>query len=526
MKKVLLIILLVIVLLLILGGSCVLYHIRDRHSGYNLDLKMPTEPAKAGQFQIGLAKQPITPNIEDTWVDVDSNAKYEPIKGDYFIDKNDNGKFDAFWLAGFHQNRPATGVHDDLWARAVVFDDGNFRVALVVLDVIGLFHDDVITIRLMTAEKGLGIDHVIVSSTHVHEAPDLMGLWGPKFYKSGVNKDYLEYVQRQAAEAVQLATENRRPAYIKLAKIDSTASDLVRDSRPPFILDDAIHLMQFCDAQTDSTFGLLMNWGNHPETLDDHNLLITADFCHYWLEGLEHGISYNGDLKRQGIGGTAIFANGAVGGLMTTLGCTVHDPWLNKDFKEASFAKARAQGFRLADLVLNAIEQAEWERVENPLMQLRAKTFRFKVQNKFFKLAAILGLFERGFIRLNYIRSEINLLTIGDAWLLNIPGEINPEIVNGGIESPEGADFPGDPIEVPPLRKLMRGKYNFVIGLANDEVGYIMPKTHWDTLPPYTYGAITPFYGEINSVGPEAGPTTHREAKEIIESFLSIATRK
>ena len=517
MKRVILIILLVIIILLILGGSFVLYNIRDRHSDYSLDLQMSAKPIAAGQLQIGLAKQLITPNIEDTWVDADSNAKYEPARGDYFIDKNGNGKFDAYWLAGFHQNRPAAGMHDDIWARAVVLDNGNFCVALVVLDAIGLFHDDMITIREMVAGKELGINHVIVSSTHVHEVPDLMGLWGPNFYTSGVNKDYLKYVQQQTVKAVQQAMENRKPAYIKLAKIDSTASDLVRDSRPPIILDDAIHLMQFCDAQTDSTFGLFMNWGDHPETLASDNLLVTADFCHYWLEGIERGIIYNGELKRPGIGGTAIFANGAIGGLMTTLGCSVHDPWLNQDFKKASFEKARAQGFRLADLVLNAIERAEWERVENPIMQLHAKTFLFKVQNKFFKLAALLGLFDRGFIKLKYIRSEINLLTIGDAWLLTIPGEINPEIVNGGIESPDGADFPGEPIEVPPLRELMRGRYNFVIGLANDEVGYLMPKTHWDVLPPYTYGAKKPHYGEINSPGPEAGPKLHQEVKELIE---------
>lgn len=262
-----------------------------------------------------------------------------------------------------------------------------------------------------------------------------------------------------------------------------------------------------------------MNWGNHPETLSADNLQITADFCHYWIDGIERGIIYDDAVKRGGIGGIAIFANGAVGGLMTTLGCSVHDPWLNRNFKRASFDKARAQGFRLADLVLNRIEQPEWDVLKNPTMRLHAETFRFEVQNKRFKLAGLLGIFNRGFIGLSKLRSEVNLLTIGDAWLLTIPGEVNPEIVNGGIESPEGGDFSGDPVEVPPLRKLMQGKYNFVIGLANDEVGYIMPKTHWDTEEPYSYGSRKGFYGEINSLGPETGPTLHREIKNLIENY-------
>ncbi len=517
MKKIFLWLFLIILVLVLLGGGTAFYNARDRNPGYKLNLDLPEAAGaqSAGEFKVGVAAEPITPDIVDTWVDADSNARYEPAKGDSFIDKNGNGKFDAYWIAGFQNNRPAAGVHDDIWARAIVFDDGNLRVAFVVLDAIGFFHDDVITVRKMVAERNWGINHVIVASIHNHEVPDLLGMWGPKFYKTGVNKEYLKFVQEQTVKAIGRAFSNRRPTVIKLAKLDSTASDLVRDSRPPYVLDDMVHLMQFCDARTDSMFGLLMNWGDHPETVGSDNLYITADFPHYWIGGIEKGIIYDGEVKRPGVGGTVIFANGAIGGLMTTLGCNVYDPWLDQHFKKSSFAKARAQGYRLADLVLDKLEDGPWERVENPSMRLRAKTFFFPVANKLFKLGGALGIFHRGFPRLNKLRSEVDLLTIGDAWILTIPGEINPEIVNGGIEVPEGADYPEGPIEVPPIRKLMKGKYNFVVGLGNDEVGYIMPKSHWDTKPPYTYGSNKGFYGEVNSLGPDTGPIVHRIVKEI-----------
>ncbi|MBN1349984.1 hypothetical protein JXJ21_11285 [candidate division KSB1 bacterium] len=519
MKKLIYALVIIFLVIIVIGVSCAFYNIRDRHSGYNLDVELPQKDALPGQFQIGVAKCTITPVIEDTWVDADSNARYETKKGDYYIDKNGNGKFDAYWLAGFQQNRPATGIHDDIWARAVVFDDGNSCVALVVLDAIGIFHDDVITIREKIARKELAVDHVIICATHVHEVPDLMGLWGPAFYKSGVINEYLELVHKQTIEAVELALANRKPAYIKVARIDSTAHDIVSDTRPPYVLDDAIHLMQFCDAQSDSVFGIFLNWGNHPETLSDKNLEVTADFCHYWLDGIERGIFYDDQLKRKGIGGTAIFANGAIGGLMTTLRCTVYDPWLDRKFKRASFEKARAQGYRLADLVLQHIENGAWDIVQNPELRMRAKAIKLEVQNNMFKLGGALGIFNRGFVGWGAMRSEVNVLSLGDIWLLTIPGEINPEIVNGGIEAPEGADYPGNPIEVPPLRMMMRGKYNFVLGLANDEVGYIMPKTHWDTDSPFTYGAKKAFYGEINSLGPDTGPAIHREVKALMEGF-------
>lgn len=517
MKKILLYVFFVLILLFIIFGSCALYNIRDRHSGYELDLILPDQPVAGQVLSIGVGKMTITPKLEDTWVDADSNARFEPEKGDSYIDHNNNGKFDAFWLAGFSQNRPAAGIHDDIWARAVVWDDGRLRIALVVIDAIGFFHDDVVTIRKKIAETDLDIDHVIISSTHVHEVPDLMGLWGPAFYKSGVNQDYLELVQNQTIAAIRQAVHRARPAYIKLAKIDSTAQDLVGDTRPPIVLDNSIHLMQFCDVKTDSVFGIFMNWGNHPETVGSDNLMITADFCHYWIKGLEEGIQYEGKILRPGIGGTAIFANGAVGGLMTSLQSRIHDPWLNRDFRKSSFEKARAQGHRLADLVLNSIEQDEWTIMKTAPITLKAKTFQFKVQNNIFKLAGCLGIFNRGFVSFGRMRSEINLLTIGDAWILTIPGEINPEIVNGGIETPEGADYPGEPTEIPPIRELMHGKYNFVIGLANDEVGYIMPKSHWDTEAPFTYGRKKAFYGEINSLGPDAAPILYEQIRGLLK---------
>ena len=521
MKRVLWIISGVILLIVISVGMYAIYNMQDRHPDYALDLVNPEKQSENGvkaTFSAGLAKVTITPELVDTWVDADSNARYEPDKGDSFIDNNNNGEFDAYWLAGFQNNRPATGVHDDIWARTVVWDDGNRRVALVVLDAIGFFHDDVIDTRKMVEEKGWKIDHLIISSTHNHEVPDLMGLWGNGIFSSGVNDDYMAFVKDRIVSSVGQAVENLRPAVVKVSRIDTTAADLVGDSRKPLVLDNAIHMMQFCDAETMEPFGLLMNWGNHPETVGSGNLQITADFAHYWLKGVEEGIVYDAEVKRPGLGVTAIFANGAVGGLMTSLRSDIYDPWLDQSFKRSTFDKARAQGHRLADLVLNNVESGAWETLHAPAIGLYARTFLFDLDNFLFRIAGALGVLDRGFVDFGKLRSEVDLVTMGPVWIMTIPGEINPEIINGGIEMPEGADYPGEIIEAPALRKLMRGKYNFVIGLANDEVGYIMPKSHWDVEEPFTYDNKKRPYGEINSLGSESGPTVYRQAKSLIDS--------
>jgi len=516
MKRAVRIFLAILAVLLIVTVSIGLYQVRDRHPGYSLDLRLPKNNLPVSPIKVGLAAEKITPTIVDTWVDGDGNAQYEPSKGDTFKDNNSNGKFDAYWIAGYGNKRAAQGVHDDIWARAIVFDDGASCVALVVLDAIGMFNDDVITIREMTQKACPQINHVIVSSTHCHEVPDLMGLWGNGMFSSGVNKDYLRFVQNQAVKALTNAYSSRKTAILKTAQTGPVEEDLVQDSRPPMVLDNCIRMMKFEEAQTGKTMGIFLNFGNHPESLGGANLQITADFPHYWLDGIEQGIFYGNEKKRVGIGGVAIFANGAIGGLMTSMHCETFDPWLNKKFgpNEYTFERARAQGYRLAAKVLDQLEKGDWQTLEHPTISLHAKTFQLRVDNYLFKLGGSLGVMNRGFIHLRNVRSEVDLLKIGPAWFLTIPGEIYPEIVNDGIEAPEGRDYNVQPIEVPPIRKMMKGKINFIIGLANDEVGYILPKSEWDEKAPYTYGKKK--YGEINSLGAETGPTIHAMAKELL----------
>jgi hypothetical protein len=46
---------------------------------------------------------------------------------------------------------------------------------------------------------------------------------------------------------------------------------------------------------------------------------------------------------------------------------------------------------------------------------------------------------------------------------------------------------------------------------------YIIPKAQWDERPPFTFGAPKRWYGEVNSVGPDAAPL-------IIDAFSRLVT--
>ena len=86
MKKIALIVVSIVFVLVVVLTAFYIFNSRDRHPGYSLNLELPKEAgAEAPELKVGLAKLPITPEIVDTWVDADSNAKYQPKKGDSFI---------------------------------------------------------------------------------------------------------------------------------------------------------------------------------------------------------------------------------------------------------------------------------------------------------------------------------------------------------------------------------------------------------------------------------------------------------
>ena len=103
--------------------------------------------------------------------------------------------------------------------------------------------------------------------------------------------------------------------------------------------------------------------------------------------------------------------------------------------------------------------------------------------------------------------TEVGYLRLGDLHVACIPGEIYPELVYGRIQEPveANADFPGAPRERS-VRDILPGKAMLLLGLANDEIGYLIPKRQWDQRPPFAYGRTKSQYGEIHSVGPDAAP--------------------
>lgn len=487
--------------------------LKDRHPGYELNINH-TSPSQE-EIKVGFSAKAITPKLIDTWNDANNNAIFD--ENEEWQDVNENGKFDAVWIAGFHNNRPASGIHDDLWARTMVMTIGDFTYSWTVLDLIGYGNDQVISIR-KEIQKELPIDYSIVASTHTHEGPDVLGMWGSDHFKSGIDKDYLNYINSQVVESVKDAFTNRKSASVSFGIDKTGAAHLVEDSRPPFIIEPVLQTIEFKELEQNSTLGTIVYWSNHPETTWDKNLLITSDFAHYLREGVEHGVTTNSDsIAKKGVGGICMFANGMIGGLMTTSpSLAIKDPFTDIMYTKPSFAKAKAQGETLAMLALDAMENTT-DSFQKSSLRLKAKSFDLPLDNSLYRLASAVGIFDRGLTGWWKMRTEVAYLSFADAEFLFHPSEIYPEIVMGGIENPEGGDLGKEIMETPPLNDFLTKRFRFFPGLSNDLIGYVIPTSQWDKEPPFTYESDEAHYGEINSCGPKTAEILYEELKSLLE---------
>lgn len=454
----------------------------------------------------GFAAVDVTPSVPDRWTDADNDAAYDPEKGDTFTDGNGNGLFDPVWIAGFGNRRAANGIHDRLWARTMAVSDGKTTIAMVSVDVIGIMNNAVEDIRNLIG-PGTGLSYLVVTSTHSHEGPDLLGLWGSSPYRSGVDKAYFDDLKKGVALSVKEALSSLRPARLEFSEDLTSAGLFMRDSRLPEVFDQGIRVIRAVDASADTTLGTFISWGNHPETLWGKNLIVTSDFPHYLRTYVEKGLHRGDSLVMKGAGGIAVYSTAAIGGLMTTSpGVSIPDPFTGKEYREPSFEKADAQGKQLAIIVLSAMKKPALV-MDSAAISLISQKIQLPLKNKLFRLGRLLKVIDRG---RGPITTELAAFTIGPATFATVPGEIYPEIINGGIENPSGADFATEPLEVPPVREMMPGRFRFILGLANDEIGYIIPKSQWDVKAPFAYGREEAQYGEENSMGPETASIIHR----------------
>jgi len=343
------------------------------------------------------------------------------------------------FLAGFQNNRRATAVHDDLYVRALSIhvdsgtsDDSEVDTfVLAACDLIGILHADVLSIRQAAQERGIDARGLVVANTHTHSGPDTIGLWGPSRFRSGVDPDYQAFLRGQVVEAVVQAVGNAQPAQLRVGRAE--LGRWLKNARQPQIVDRELSVLQASALGGDAIF-TLVNLACHPEVMFGENTEITADYAGAACRAIEARA-----------GGTGICASADIGGMMT--------PDVKRE--DRSFETVEQMGNDVATTALDAL--ARGGSLETSRMHLGRRDVLVPLDNPLFRFARTIGVLPRlQRDRQGHVRTQVSMLDLGQARLVTIPGELFPR---SGMR----------------LREMLGAPYRFLIGLADDELGYLLP---------------------------------------------------
>lgn len=345
---------------------------------------------------------------------------------------------------GDRAGRPATGVHDSVYARALVVQTDEARLALVSVDlcfVVSSLKEEVLK-RL----PGWRSAELLLAATHSHAAPEpgamnrRNALANPRM---GVFDEWLlTYTADRIAQAIQLASGNLRAAQMGLAT--TQLPGYARNRRNDPIIDTQLSVLRV--AATDGApIALVVNFTAHPTILGADIMEVSAGWPGVMMRAVE--------AQPNETGGICLFFNGAEGDV-THLGAR----------GATKFERMEFYGERLAERVRELIPAARSSaadaglRVYADRVSLPERTpSRFLTEH---------GVPEYGIESANVSRVldmyppdvEVMALDWGPVTLLAVPGEM---ISSLGMRMKGRVMAGGQPV---PL----------VIGLANDYLGYIL----------------------------------------------------
>jgi hypothetical protein len=484
-------------------------------------------------LMVGVGSKLINPTLVETeWDDANGDGYWDP-QSETFTDTNGNGKFDATWMAGFGNGRPAKGINDALEARAIAFRKDGVTVVLCILDTIGYFIDDMDQIRADPKVAALAIDHVLIGSTHVHQGADTIGLWGPTPVDSGVDPEYLALTRDRAALAIEQAVGSLKPAHMRVAQrvtadpVSKSTLAYVNDTRDPIVYDPTLTIAQFTEAaDPKKTIATLLHWAAHPEYAGSSNNLITADYVHWLRQVVQDGIPSEGIA---GLGGTSVFVQGALGGQVGPGGGVAPLGKNGMPIVQSGLAKAEAAGTNVAKLALAALAEDGKDAASTKIVT-RDKELYARVDNLAYHFLSDAGVLQRPFYMYDeskplgpanppWLRTQIAYLQVGPLAMITAPGELHPELWVGGYDGKwsfgqmvlnrqENAPNLNLAPKAPYLRDLVLQnpgvEYPIMAGLTQDFVGYIVANFNFvlSADQPYFSEAAGDHYEETNSIGP------------------------
>ncbi len=349
---------------------------------------------------------------------------------------------------GIGTPQPVTQKMGELWARAMVLEKGETRVAIVNIDNLGW--PAILGDRSRALIKGIPGENVLIGATHTHSGPDAYAFFDGK---GGLTADtaYLSRCVAMIAEAVNEAVENLKAAQLRVAH-EEIAERIAYNYYAPQLYDRRCGVIQAADSEGE-VIATLVNYAVHPEVLGNGRSILSPDMC---------GPLY--DRIEEKAGGIALFMNGAQGGMVTAD---------NRDEEGKSIGtwdECVRIGHLLAEEALRIIDDEPWQ--ADPVLHSTSKVVEFPITSPMMQGLLEYSLMGSYYPKKDTAHTTLNLVNIGSAQVLTIPGEALPNI---GFY----------------LKRNMPTKHPFLFGLTNDAFGYMLTKEDFNSFKRYDYVSRT-----------------------------------
>ena len=377
---------------------------------------------------------------------------------------------------GAGPSKPASRKIGELTVRALVVENDDTRVAICSTDFLGfpgVLCNKVCRQHRKAFLKGVpGIDpkNILIAATHNHSGPDCYG-FPDSSGKTAADIEYLNGVCKKLADAINEAVGKLQPANVKIAT-GKARGKIAYNYYAENLYDPRCDVIQFLDSEG-KPLATFVNYACHPEVIGAGQGILSPDFV---------GPLY--DRIEQRGGGIGIFVNSALGG-MVTADCRGPD---GRDMR--TWDECIRIGNLLADEALRIVADAPIEK--EPKLFCGNTIVEFPVENQM--LLAVVKMSPLGF-ELNEkgtIATQVNVVNLGNAQMLTIPGEALPNV---GYY----------------LKRNMHGTHNMLLGLTNDAFGYIMTKVDFNSFERYDYISRT-------SLGETMGEIFMDEALKFVDA--------
>lgn len=188
------------------------------------------------------------------------------------VSKVDITPYVGIWLCGFAaRQKPSENIHDNLYAKAIVFDDGNENLCMVTCDLLTLDQSSIENIRKIAQNiTGLKAENIFISTTHTHSGPlssHLRG-FGP------LDQAWVDILEKKIAGAVALAQRSLQDVTISAGKGQASIN---MNRRGKTAIDRELGVVRV-NRNDGNPLAIIMTYPCHPVIVPWNAYSISADY--------------------------------------------------------------------------------------------------------------------------------------------------------------------------------------------------------------------------------------------------------